>query len=345
MPAEELMGWNKTQRRWYKRYRGKLYFVSPRQLHTEPTKEASRQAANRWWANKQDGIDEQLGKAKEHPPHVVDAYQTGVANHRAYAKWHRRHDGDIEEAERCDAVADWLEAALKTDDPPYPLTREQLDPLTKYINNHSEWCIWVDRMRQQRMEEKDESAVPAENTIRAHIDDYLALVNASAHAKGKLGKHRDALYRLGIFRKWVAPTAPIENLNEATWERFNIWLAKQIAEGQLSPATVHGMQVAARAFIRNRWERRFIELPRNLNSREFSANVPLPTIRVFSSDDIKHLLATAAERTRLYLLLALNCGMYPSDIAQLGQDEVDWDAGRIAQENQDTQQKRERPEG
>ena len=45
MPVSELIGWNKTQRRWYKRYPGKLYFISPREV----TKDASREAANDWW--------------------------------------------------------------------------------------------------------------------------------------------------------------------------------------------------------------------------------------------------------------------------------------------------------
>ena len=336
MPAEQLMGWNKIQRRWFKRYRGKLYFVSPRQLNTEATKEASRQAANRWWGAKQKEIDEELGKAKRHPPNVVDAYQMAIANHRGYARWHRRHDGSIEEAEQSESVADWLEAALQTDDPPYPLTREQLDPLTKHLKNHADWAVWVDRMRQQRIEEKAEQAVPAENTIRAHVDEYLAAVKIQAQAKGKPGKHADAKYRLAMFRKWVAPTAPIETLNEATWERFNLYLAQQVADGNLSPATVQGFQVATRAFVQNRARRRFIEFPLNLNDRALSVHVPLPTIRVFSVDDIQQLLAAATERTQLYLLLALNCGMYPSDIAQLQQDEVDWKVGRIARKRTKT---------
>ena len=29
MPAVELMSWNKTQKRWFKKYRGKMYSVSP----------------------------------------------------------------------------------------------------------------------------------------------------------------------------------------------------------------------------------------------------------------------------------------------------------------------------
>ena len=49
MPAIELMSWIASQRRWMKNYRGRRYAVSPHQLHTAATKEASRVAANAWW--------------------------------------------------------------------------------------------------------------------------------------------------------------------------------------------------------------------------------------------------------------------------------------------------------
>ena len=68
MPTVELMGWNKDQRRWFKDHRGKMHSVSPRQLKTEPTKEASRQAANDWWTKKQAEVDEKLAEANGIPP-------------------------------------------------------------------------------------------------------------------------------------------------------------------------------------------------------------------------------------------------------------------------------------
>lgn len=341
MPLEELMSWSLKQKRWYKRYRGKLYWVGPKTLKCEATKEASRKAANDWWTAKQADIDEKLGEAKKHPDYIVNAYTMAIGNHLNYAKWHRRHedeyeDADIAEAERSEAIAENLTEALKTDNPPYPLTEDQFDPIYRFRGLGSKWGAWIQRLQAQNRELRAETAVPKENTIRAHVDDYLALVKAHAQAKGKLGKYSDASYRLGIFRKWVDPTAPIENLNEAIWERFNIWLVKQVADGQLAPATGKGVQVATRAFIRNRWERRFIELPRNLNNRVLSVSVPTPVIRVFSVGEVKQLVKAATERTRLFLLLSLNCGMYPSDIAMLRQDEVDWKAGRIARKRTKT---------
>jgi hypothetical protein len=85
MARTELMSWIPKERRWVKRYRRVHYAVSPRQLKTAPTKEASREAANQWWTKKRAEIDESLGKAKEHPAHIVDRYELAIRNHRASA--------------------------------------------------------------------------------------------------------------------------------------------------------------------------------------------------------------------------------------------------------------------
>jgi integrase len=99
--------------------------------------------------------------------------------------------------------------------------------------------------------------------------------------------------------------------------------------GKIAPATAQGVQIVARAFIRNRWERRFIELPRNLTARNLSAQVPLQEVEILTIPEVQQLMGAASERKRLYLLLMLNCGMYPVDIATLHPSEVDWRAGRI----------------
>ena len=91
MPAIEYMGWSKRQKRWYKRYNGKLFWVGPRTLGVEANREASRQAANDWWEKKQNEIDEKLGIAKKHPAHILNHYQTAIDNHRVFAKWQRKY--------------------------------------------------------------------------------------------------------------------------------------------------------------------------------------------------------------------------------------------------------------
>jgi integrase len=57
---------------------------------------------------------------------------------------------------------------------------------------------------------------------------------------------------------------------------------------------------------------------------------------VFSKGEIKSLLCSASDRTRLYILLMLNCGMTQKDIADLHVLEVDWEDGRIVRRRSKT---------
>jgi hypothetical protein len=57
MARRFLMTWVPSRKGWLKHYRGGMYSVSCRQLGVEETKEASWQAANRWWEAKKGEID------------------------------------------------------------------------------------------------------------------------------------------------------------------------------------------------------------------------------------------------------------------------------------------------
>ena len=127
MPALELMGWNTTQRRWFKKYLGRMDSVSPKQLKPPATKEQSRTAANDWWDAKQKEVDTALGKAKQRPAYVVKLYEQAMKHHRVYTWWHRKY-GDIEEATKSEAAVEWLQEALQSDDPPFPLGQWERDP-------------------------------------------------------------------------------------------------------------------------------------------------------------------------------------------------------------------------
>jgi len=321
MPAVEYMGWSKGQKRWYKKYKGKLYWVGPKTLGVEANRESSRQAANDWWGKKQDEIDAKLGIAKKHPAHILNHYQTALENHRVVAKWERKYGkGDL--AEKSEAIMEWLTSALESDAPPFPLTHWQLDPLWDKWQDEGECVLWMERKRQIDREEREEAAVPKENTIRAHIDDYLDFRRSRvASGKNTLGTYHTYRARLMAFRGWVDPFAPLEAINEALWERFFTHLSKQIEASKMSRSTMSSTLGATREFILSRWERKLIERPRNLNSRSLSISAPIQEIETLTKDEVKVLLNAAREREKLYLLLMLNCGFYGVDIAMLKKSE------------------------
>ncbi len=341
----ELMGWSRKQRRWFKRYRGKLYFVSPKQLGTESTKEASRQAANEWWDKKQKEIDDALGKAKQLPTEVVEHYHEAKENHRLYAKWHRKH-GSLEEAKYAESVIEWLDVQLKSDAPSFPLNKTQFDPrwkLRRELNADDDEMafdlLWMDRFNAILKEERNETCTPPDNMIRSHIDDYLGLRRAQFQARNKIHTFYSMKQWLGVFRDFVDPFAPIEQLNEQLWEKFFIHLSARVAKGDYSPTTAKNYQGAARSFIKNRYEGRFIENLRNLTSRQLTFSIPSKDPVVFTKEEIKVHLESANPRQKLYILLMLNCGMYGSDISHLRQDEVDWKEGRINRKRTKTRDK------
>ncbi|HUV66489.1 MAG TPA: hypothetical protein VMW24_21555, partial [Sedimentisphaerales bacterium] len=47
-----------------------------------------------------------------------------------------------------------------------------------------------------------------------------------------------------------------------------------------------------------------------------------------------------AEKTRLYILLMLNCGFQQSDVADIRQNEVDWEKGRIKRPRNKTKKRK-----
>src|SRR5262245_56615821 len=59
MARKLFMSWIGSQKRWTKMYRGHRYAISCKALGVPPRKEASWQAANRWWEAKQAELDGQ----------------------------------------------------------------------------------------------------------------------------------------------------------------------------------------------------------------------------------------------------------------------------------------------
>jgi integrase len=59
-------------------------------------------------------------------------------------------------------------------------------------------------------------------------------------------------------------------------------------------------------------------------------------IVIFTIDEIKTLIAKASRRTKLYVLLMLNCGMTQKDIADLVHSEIDWHAKQIVRKRSKT---------
>ncbi len=94
---------------------------------------------------------------------------------------------------------------------------------------------------------------------------------------------------------------------------------------------------AVRSFVRWLWEQDAIEsLPKNVDSHSLRITVDTTEPKRFTIPEIKTLLENASDRTRLYILLGLNCGMTQREISDIQQDNLDWKAGTLTRKRSKT---------
>ena len=146
-----------------------------------------------------------------------------------------------------------------------------------------------------------------------------------------------------IFADWIGSQTAIDVIDEAKLEAFFNHLSLQVGSGKYAPTYAHTLLMTAKQFISRLAELKLIPLPSNIRSRRFRFNHSAPAkIETFSTEEIRTILKTAGElsdRTKLYLLLSLNCGMYQNDLAELRTDEVDWKAGTITRARSKTRER------
>jgi hypothetical protein len=302
MPAKESMRWIPSQKRWRRQYRQKTYYVSPRQLGCKPNRDASRTAANQWWEAKQREIDEEIAGQPQQPQHVAEHYAQAIENHRRYAVWNRRF-GRVEEAAKSEKAIELIRHKLKSPQPEYPLSKYYEDPLTlERLNTPQRRHLAFDLQWQERyahllkLEREERQEHITEDSIEAHIEDYLKLERARHTARGKISAYYQRKQWLDCFRGWARLHAPkLEDLDEKAWEQFFIYLAGFVEEGSYTGTTASNYQAAARWFIVQRWEAKHLEnLPRNISSRKYAftktKKEPLP----FTKKEVKLYLDAAS---------------------------------------------------
>ena len=170
-----------------------------------------------------------------------------------------------------------------------------------------------------------------EGTLRQGIDLFLKSKSSQVDRGERSASRYDSI-RIGVelFATQAGEHRPITLINTAVLNRFKDHLESLIEKGELSGYSGRDRLQAVKQFVRWAYEQELIEtLPRVIQSREFAIAVGSSSIETFTDDEIKRLLSSASDTTRLYLLLMLNCGMQQADIAELRHDEVDWKRGYI----------------
>lgn len=195
--------------------------------------------------------------------------------------------------------------------------------------------IWKDRLEKMPVEQ----AHPTER-LGFHMQNYLnreiLRVQAKELSASRFASKRNNLLR---FQDWAGENLLIESITGDLVQRFHSDLLAKIQNKKLSPNTAHDRIGDTVSFIRWLWQSEILQdLPRILlhKNNSLSISKPLSTPQVFTIAEVKKCLSKANARTKLYLLLMLNCGMYQSDISDLKQTEVDWTAGTISRKRSKT---------
>jgi hypothetical protein len=141
--------------------------------------------------------------------------------------------------------------------------------------------------------------MPAEATVGGRAQEWYGVLRDSKKVP------RFASYRrnLEVFPDQVGRSSPLESIDSRTLEGW------------------HGKLLfgCSRKFLKWLAGHKLIELPSNFDDTDFrfEAGNRVTADRLFTSQEVPTILEAASPRMRLFLLLMLNCGFYPSDVSDL----------------------------
>jgi integrase len=321
MARLNLMSWVAGSRRWLKEYKGKKYAISCRQLGTPPTKEGSYQQANEWWRAKQAEVD---GYALL--PALPKPGEPGVVT-RLLEAWHGGPFQSQEEAAA--ALADLM--AYYADKPlPAEVRQAVLGPGE------------VKRLELQANALLDGPPAPTDGTLAAQVERWVtthqAQVAAGNMTPDRADGNRIALYH---FRDWLGSVA-VADIDAAKLHDFYVWCLAKVEQRQADPKAGWSAEYAkrvfatARTFVRFLWEGGLIELPRNIDSKGFRFGNGAKAVKTWTPDEVRMVIQEASGKLKLCLLLMANCGYRQTDVSDLLDTEVDWQAGTITRKRSKT---------
>jgi integrase len=322
MPRQFSMTFVPARKGWLKNFKGKNYAVSCAQLGCAATKEASYVAANAWWAKKLADLEAQAPKGLPRSAEIIPALEryTGKTAETLASEGLLTTEALVELVGRSPGtIPDYLREAI--------LGADKLQRLTDGTNSITGGIV-----------------VENERTISRQVQLWLETLGSSVKM-GRMSAGRWDAYSRTIkhFVRWLSGENDIATVNGTKLEGFYSWAVLQVSEKKWKPATATGVFMTARQFIRWAAELGIIPLPGNIASKRFKFGLGASEIITFTKDEISTLLKNATDRTRLYLLLMLNTGMYQNDIAELAVSEVDWKQGRITRKRSKTRNRTDAP--
>lgn len=196
--------------------------------------------------------------------------------------------------------------------------------------------IWQDRLEVQRRK-----AAAPEASLQAHVAAYLTERERQAEAgEVSLGRIYAMKLHLGHFQDFQGKTTAVTDIDGKVLTAYRAELLSKVAQKTWTKTTAKHYLTTIKSFVRWLWQTEAIpNLPRVMDSKGTALAIgeSIGKIVVFTKEEIKALLNGGPDRTQLFILLMLNCGMTQKDISDLHVDEVDWDEGRIIRRRSKTE--------
>ncbi len=316
MPRQFSMTWNRAQRRWFKKSGGKQVAVSCKvlaktypDLYQTETEEGSYRAANQWWA------DQTANQSRQIIGSIGDTFQTikqRLLDEAAeiVARQPREKQEVFSDLEALQSVASRLKAREITPTAALTLLEDLARPKTASVAGAS---------------------------VGACVRQYLNTRKAEVGIKISDGRWDNLQRGVSHFAQFVREQTGINAINGARLASYHANLTEQIKAGKMSPAYARDTLQGVKQFIRWCYETDLLQdLPRNIDSKALLISVETKAVETFELAEVKTLLAKATDKTRLYMLLMLNCGMTQQDIADLTHKETNLKSGTITRKRSKT---------
>ncbi|MBC8875654.1 MAG: tyrosine-type recombinase/integrase [Planctomycetes bacterium] len=196
------------------------------------------------------------------------------------------------------------------------------------------------RIWQDRLDVMHRSAESEDQMVRTYSEQFLEEKTAAV-AAGELSAGRNYLLRLHVthFRDWIGSETNVVDINGKHLNGYRVALLADVDAKKWTRTTASDRLKSVKSFIRWLWQIEAIPtLPRIMDgkSKALTISENSPTVVVYTKQEIATLLQEAIDRTKLHILLMLNCGMTQKDISDLDLAEVDWEAGRITRRRSKT---------
>lgn len=298
--------------RWVKKYRGQIFRSS------EPKSKGGKAIALQDFLKWKSGVDEQLLTDKPHK----DDYDQAIGLRQEMLTWLAVAQDQDPIRTRLLSEIKILETELSKQSPkPIESTGVLFDPIHRSVMEMSEMMAWIERLESLRFHKMANFDVAKDSTLQQHIDDYIDFQRSRASSGQIEHKTFKALQeRTEHFQNWLL-TNNRSQINSAVVRDYRQSILDDIGLDKISPQWGSNLAKASNSVILYLERNDYCSRPNNLNDPTLRIRVEDKAIVPYTSDELQIIWDNASERTRLYALLMLNCGMLPSDIADLKQNE------------------------